>query len=110
MSGFQYLASGYLVGLGVLGYMTLWAWLKERGSRGYWPAWLTSCVIGVHFVAGLSAIVLVPAFIGHRFRDPQHSVGPILFAATIFVLLGLAWCVAQDWNRWFADKQIAPRS
>jgi hypothetical protein len=100
-----YIGFGYLVGLGVVGYITLWAWIKERSSRGLWPGWLASCLIGIHFVAGISAVVFVPAFIGHRLRDAQNTLGPILFAATIFALLAVAWCVARDWTRWFVDKR-----
>lgn len=105
MSGFLYLAAGYLLGLGTVGYMTLWAWIRERGARDDWPEWLTNCLIGIHLVLGLSAITFVPSFIGHRFRDPRNSTGPILFAAAVFALLCVTWSVARDWNRWFGSRR-----
>jgi len=111
MIAFLFLASGYLLGLGLLGYMTVWAWIKERGLRSRWPAWLTNCVIGIHFAAGMSAIGLVPAAIGHQFRPlAQHSVGPFLFAAAIFLLMGVAWLIAQDWSRWYVGSKSDGRN
>jgi hypothetical protein len=104
MNVFLYIGSGYLIGVGVMGYTALWAWIKERCLRGYWPPWVGNLLLGIHFVAGVGAIVFVPSFTGHRFRAAQATVGPLLFAATLFALLGVAWWAGLDWNRWFAGK------
>jgi hypothetical protein len=107
MSVFLNVALGCVFGLGFLGYMALWVWIKERGNRAQWPKWLTSLLVGLVFVLGLAAIGLAPASLLHRLKaqGATSMVGGIAFAATIIAVLSLTWLMARDWNRWFGSQQ-----
>ena len=103
-------AFGCLVGLGFVGYATLWMWIKERGARSRWNRWFTNLIIGLHFVLGLSAVGLAPATLLHRLKiqGALSSMGGIMFAATTFAVLGWGLLSGRDWSRWFRDpKSIA---
>lgn len=109
LSGFLNLGLGYLLGLGFLGYMTLWAWIKERGARAQWPQWFTNLLLGLHLMLGLLAVGIAPASVLHRLKI-QGATGPVgafAFLAAIVVVLGLGWLIARDWNRWFRNQRSA---
>jgi len=107
MSVFLNAALGGLFGLGFVGYMTLWVWIRERANRVKWPQWLTRLLVGSIATLGLAVIVLAPASVLHRLRAQGaiSLVGGIVFTTTILAVLCLAWLVAQDWNRWFCPRQ-----
>jgi hypothetical protein len=98
-------AFGYLLGLGFVGYITLWAWIKERGARSRWVGWFTNLMIGLHFLLGISAVMLAPASLLHRLKvqGAMSPVGEIVFAATGFAVLGWGLLSGRDWYRWFRD-------
>jgi hypothetical protein len=98
-------ALGYLLGLGFVGYVTLWAWIKERGTRSQWLGWFTNLMIGLHFLLGISAVMLAPASLLHRLKvqGAMSPVGGIVFAATTFAVLGWGLLSGRDWYRWFRD-------
>jgi hypothetical protein len=100
-------AFGYLLGMGFLGYMTLWAWFKERATRSYWHPWLTNLLIGIHFVLGLAAVGIAPASLLHRLKaqGANSTAGAIAFTLPILVVLCLCWLIAKDWNRWFGSRR-----
>jgi hypothetical protein len=103
MSGFLNAALGYLLGLGFLGYMTVWAWIKERGTRSSWPKWFTNLLVGLHFALGLGAVAFAPASVLHRLKTQgaTETTGAFAFLAMIIVVLCVGWLIAKDWNRWF---------
>jgi hypothetical protein len=109
MGAFMNLGLGYLLGLGLLGYMTLWAWIKECGARAQWPQWFTNLLIGLHLMLGLTAVGIAPASVLHRLKSQgaTGTVGAIAFLAAIVVVLCLGWLIARDWNRWYRDRQNA---
>src|SRR5882757_8608426 len=98
-------AFGYLLGLGFVGYITLWAWIKERGTRSQWSGWFTNLMIGLHFLLGISAVMLAPASLLHRLKvqGAMSPVGGIVFAAATFAVLGWGLLSGRDWYRWFRD-------
>lgn len=102
-------AFGYLLGLGFIGYITLWVWIKERGTRSQWPVWFTNLMIALHFVFGISAVGLAPASLLHRLKiqGAMSSVGGIVFAATTIAVLGWGLFSGRDWYRWFPEQKSA---
>src|SRR5438105_1498577 len=68
MSVFLNVSLGCLCGLGFLGYVALWLWIKERANRANWSKWLTGLLTGLVFILGLAAIVLAPASLLHRLK------------------------------------------
>jgi hypothetical protein len=104
-------AFGYLLGMGFVGYVTLWMWIKERGARSRWSRWFTNLIIGLHFVLGLSAVGLAPATLLHRLKiqGALSPMGGITFAATTFAMLGWGLLGGRDWSRWFRDPKSKDR-
>ncbi|MDB6011446.1 MAG: hypothetical protein JWL65_3696 [Gammaproteobacteria bacterium] len=98
-------AFGYLLGLGFVGYITLWAWIKERGARSKWGGWLTNLIIGLHLIFGLSAVGFTPAILLHRLKvqGALSPLGAITFAAIGFAILGWGLLSGRDWYRWFRE-------
>lgn len=107
MSGFLNAALGYLLGLGFVGYMTVWAWIKERGTRTSWPQWVTNLVVGIHFFLGITAVAFAPASVLHRLRiqGATGTNGAFAFLAMILVVLCVGRLIAKDWIRWFRSRQ-----
>lgn len=102
---------GYLLGLGFVGYVTLWMWIKERGARSRWSRWFTILIIGVHFGLGLSAVGFAPAILLHRLKvqGALSPMGEMMFAVTSFAVLGWGLLWGRDWSRWFGDPKSNAR-
>jgi hypothetical protein len=100
-------AVGYLLGLGFVGYVTLWAWIKERGARSQWAGWFINLMISLHFLLGMSAVMLAPASLLHRLKvqGAMSPVGGIVFAATGFAVLAWGLLSSRDWYRWFQEPK-----
>lgn len=95
-------ALGYLFGLGLLGYMAVLTWIRERGARQQWPQRRTQILTGLHLLMGLTVMCLVPASLLRRLtlQGGTSTTGAIAFAITLFAMVGLVGWLAQDWNRW----------
>jgi hypothetical protein len=98
MNAFLWLASGYLAGLIVPGYMTLWFWMKARKVEGEWPSWLTNILIGVHFVLGMSGF-FAAARVGHLFRDAGSVLEAVLFGVAGLASIFVGLFIGRDWDR-----------
>jgi len=88
-------ALGYLFGLGFVGYVALWKWLKARAE---WPPWLTNLTIGLHSVLGITAVTVAPASLLHRLKLHAGTglSGGIAFAVTIIAMIGVGMLVARN--------------
>lgn len=99
------LAFGYLLGLAVLGYLGIWVWIRLIGQRWKRAPWVANLLVAAHFTVGASSIVLLPAFLVHKFKDAEDGPGATAFAITIFGMLCITFIVGREWNRGFFNAK-----
>jgi hypothetical protein len=102
-------AFGYLLGLGFVGYVTLWMWIKERGARSKWGGF-TNLIVGLHLILGLGAVGFTPAILLHRLKiqGALSPLGATTFAAIAFAILCWGLLSGRDWFRWFHGLKSLP--
>jgi len=89
---------GYLVGLGVLGYVLLLYAIKKIGKKLGWPARGVTFIVALHFIAGLTAILFVPSIYFKNYGGRDSTVDGIIFSVTLLFILFIALRIAQHWD------------
>lgn len=89
---------GYLLGLGLHGYVLLWCVIKKVGRKSGWPVWAINALIALHFIAGLTAMLFVPSIYFKNYEGPDSTIDGILFAVPTLTMLFVSLRIAQHWN------------
>ncbi len=89
---------GYLVGLGVLGYVLLLYVIKKIGKKSGWPTWGINFLVTLHLIAGLTAIFFVPSIYFKNYEGPDSVIDGIIFAVTLIAILFVVLRIAQYWD------------
>ena len=87
---------GYLIGLGLLGYVFLLYVIKKIGKKSGWPSWVINTIIILHFIVGLTGIFYVPII---YFKDYEGStIDGIVFSVMLLVILYVTIQIAFRWD------------
>lgn len=89
---------GYLTGLGLHGYIMLLYGIKKAGNNCNWPRWRLRLIIGLHYVGGLGAMLLVPVVYLKEYDGPGASAVGIIFAVPALSMVIVSLFFAQYWG------------
>lgn len=95
------IASGYLLGLSLLGYICLLGVIKSRCSQ---RQALSFALIALHLSLGLAAMVLVPSVAYGALRTHLPNEFGFAFAIATLLTGAVAFYVASQWNRRLAGR------
>lgn len=93
---FLAIASAYALGLAILGYVHLLAFLQRLGGFRRWSPLAVVIAKGAHFVMGIAGMVIAPAFLHGRLKGDIGNLAGIAFGVTILLVLVLVFRVLAD--------------
>lgn len=92
-------AFGYLLGLALIGYVSI-LWLLRRLEKSKKINYILLLIFKIiHFCIGISSIVVVPAFLYGKFKGGMGDEFGIVFAVMILLVFGLLFLVVRELNR-----------
>lgn len=97
-------ATGYLLGMSVVGYVCLLGLIKARYSqhRG-----ISLALVALHYAVGVAALFVVPLLAYRVLRTHLPSEFGIAFGVTGLLSLAVALWVAKELNRLLTDRPPA---
>lgn len=93
------IASAYLIGLAVLGYVCVLWLLQFECKRRKVSLWFMNFLIVTHFCFGIAGILIVPSFLYGKFKANLASEVGLSFAIAEIVVLSLVFVILRELNR-----------
>ena len=93
------IAVAYLLGLAVLGYLSVFWLLQTECRRRKTSPLFTNFMTVTHFCFGVTGILIVPSFLYGKFKANLTNEVGIAFAIAEFVVLYLVFVVVRELNR-----------
>lgn len=95
---FLAIAAAYLFDLGIMGSMFVTGLLQIQREHGKLNGLAMAILTAINGCLTLGGIFMVAILYG-KYKADMTDASRIAFAITIFVMLGLLYIVAKEWNR-----------
>lgn len=90
------LGLGYLLGLGLLGYVFLLEFIRKQKKLSNWSNFRVNFYVFIHFIIGLLGIGFVPSTF---FRNYQgEDIGKIIFGVIVGLAIFIIYKIVNNWE------------